>query len=198
MSSREIQDEAFPDYVNSELTPIADIVDPTFDGLRRHKPRAPGLYHPGVVTEATGVFTGSETLVQQQFREETDINTIVRRFGLTGALPPNVTPAMYGDFTGITDFETAQDMVNRVREGFLRLPAELRERFGNDPARLADYVDGLSESELAAAFPARVEPVVPVEVATDAPSARGAVSPVAGVPGSLPPTGAAGVTPVAP
>lgn len=77
---------------------------------------------------------------QQQFKEECDINEIVRRFGLTGELPENVRVPQSGDFTGITDFQSAMNAVREAQENFMALPAEIRERFANDPQKLMDFV----------------------------------------------------------
>lgn len=77
---------------------------------------------------------------QQQFREECDINEIVRRFGLTGELPENFQAPVSGDFTGITDFQSALNAVIEAQEQFDSLPAEVRERFRNDPQQLMDFV----------------------------------------------------------
>lgn len=77
---------------------------------------------------------------QQQFKDETDINTIVRRFGLTGELPQNVRPPVSGDFTGIMDFQDALNAVIAAERSFMELPGALRARFANDPQLLMDFV----------------------------------------------------------
>lgn len=77
---------------------------------------------------------------QQQFKEESDINTIVSRFGLTGEIPGDFKAPMSGDFTGITDFQTAMQQVRAAEEEFMRMPGELRARFANDPQQLLAFV----------------------------------------------------------
>lgn len=81
-----------------------------------------------------------EGQTQQQFAEEADINTIVRRFGLTGELPENVRVPVSGDFTGVVDFKSAMDAVASAQSAFMELPAALRARFENDPQRLMDFM----------------------------------------------------------
>jgi len=94
-----------------------------------------------VDVERVQVFTPpDEGKTQQQFKEECDINTIVRRFGLTGKLPDNVRVPVSGDFTGVTDFQTAMNSVRRATEDFMALPADLRKRFGNDPQLLMEFM----------------------------------------------------------
>lgn len=97
---------------------------------------------PDVASLASGlVCPADESQTQQQFAEECDINTLVRRFGLTGEMPLNPSMPMSGDFTGLTDFTSAMLMVRKAQEQFEELPAELRYRFANDPGRLIEFLD---------------------------------------------------------
>jgi len=75
----------------------------------------------------------------QASKEEADINTIVKRFGLTGTLPQNVRTPLSGDFTNAIDFRTAMDAVVAAERSFAAMPAEVRKRFGNDPAEFVDF-----------------------------------------------------------
>lgn len=77
---------------------------------------------------------------QQQFAEEVDINTIVRRFGLTGELPENVPAVLQGDFEGVHDFQSAMNLVVAARESFDAMPAAVRAEFLNDPQRFLEFV----------------------------------------------------------
>lgn len=79
--------------------------------------------------------------VQQQFKEECDINTIIERFGLAGTVPENFRMPLSGDFTGISDFHQAVNLVKEAEAGFMQLPADLRKEFGHDPARLMAFLD---------------------------------------------------------
>ncbi|WNK14838.1 MAG: internal scaffolding protein [Microvirus sp.] len=85
--------------------------------------------------------TEEEGLTQQQFKEETDINTIVKRFGLTGELPGDFQMPRSGDFTEVNDFQSAMNMIRTAQQEFDRMPAELRARFNFDPQRLFDFLD---------------------------------------------------------
>lgn len=88
-----------------------------------------------------------EGLTQQQFAEEADINTIVRRFGLTGELPDVVRVPVSGDFTGVIDYKSALDAVIAAEDAFMELPGELRARFSNDPQLLMDFVGNVDNRE---------------------------------------------------
>lgn len=131
-------------------------------------------YDARAVTRESGIDTGDVTIVQQHFAAEVDINTIVRRFGLTRELPAGPAGGFFGDFTGVTDYESAVEAVERAREGFFALPAAERERFGNDPGRLVEYMSLRSEAELEAEnvrLGLVVPPVVPAVVPPVAPPA---------------------------
>ena len=52
------------------------------------------------------VFTGVSR-TQQSFRDECDINNILRKFNVTGQLPIGSVQPQYGDFSGITDYQSA-------------------------------------------------------------------------------------------
>lgn len=111
-------------------------------------------YDAGCLSDMTAreAGPGDVSLVQQQFGEEVDINTIVRRFGLTQEMPSGIAGGVYGDFSGITDYESAVEAIDRARSGFMKLPAEVRDRFGNDPARLIRLAHELPEAEFVRAF----------------------------------------------
>lgn len=92
------------------------------------------------VSEVTSIENDGESRVQQQFAKDADINEIVRRFGLTGELPPPRQAAEYGDFRLVVDFQSAMEQLARSREAFFALPAEVREEFDYDPALFVDWV----------------------------------------------------------
>lgn len=79
------------------------------------------------------------SLAQQHFAEECDINTIVKRFGLTGELPSDLKAPTYGDFVGISDFHSAMNAIAKANEAFDEMPADIRARFNNDPALFVDF-----------------------------------------------------------
>lgn len=99
-------------------------------------------YDRDQVSDETGLACpADESMTQQQFKEESDINEILRRFGITGELPENPRLPQSGDFTGITDFKTAMDAIAAAQSGFMELPADLRARFKNDPQQLLEFLE---------------------------------------------------------
>lgn len=120
-------------------------------------------YDHKAVSDAARTPGGGVMMTQQHFAEEADIETIVRRFGLTGQFPSSVTAGVYGDFTGITDYESAEETIRRTHERFMLLPAELREKFGNDPGRLVEFAAANSLEDLEALTRPPQVPVVAPE-----------------------------------
>lgn len=96
-------------------------------------------YDTNKASDESGLRCEDDSLTKQSFKEESDINEIVRRFGLTGQLPQNFTPPTYGDFTEVSDFHTAMNAVAYARQQFDMIPAALRARFGNDPGAFVDF-----------------------------------------------------------
>lgn len=79
------------------------------------------------------------SLAQQNFKDEVDINYLLERFKVTGQLPQGVRLPSYGDFSGVSDYRSAMTAVLAAQDAFMRLPAELRSRFGNDPQAFLDF-----------------------------------------------------------
>lgn len=84
-----------------------------------------------------------ESLTQQSFTQDADINVLVKRFGLDNAKLPvaPIDPRFYGDFTDVPDLRTALDIVRDAENRFMDLPAALRARFDNQPGKLWDFVN---------------------------------------------------------
>lgn len=118
-------------------------------------------YDTNEVSDATALHCLDETRTQQQFKEETDINTIVERFGLTGELPSDVVVPMTGDFTEVvSDYQSALNLVREAEAAFMELPAKVRDRFANDPQRLQEFVENADNREEAAKLGLLVPPPV--------------------------------------
>lgn len=131
-------------------------------------------YDRNKASDESGLKCEDPSLAVQSERDEVDINTIVRRFGLTGRLPDDVRLPQYGDFTGITDYREALHAVMAADEAFMKLPAELRGRFHNDPqAFLVFCSDEKNREELGrlGLLKPPKEPVeaIPVRVLADPP-----------------------------
>jgi len=102
--------------------------------------RTPYNYDVDNVSDETGLACPDPSLAQQNFKDESDINYIVRQFGLTGELPGQTISPQYGDFTGVLDYHSAVNAVLAAQDEFMELPAQMRARFDNDPAKLIDFL----------------------------------------------------------
>lgn len=102
-----------------------------------------------VSRETSVVCPADEGKTQQHFKDECDINEIVRRFGLTGELPENVRLPVSGDFTGVTDFQSAMNMVVEAQDAFMQFPAEIRAQFKNDPQQMISFIEDAKNRDAA-------------------------------------------------
>lgn len=79
------------------------------------------------------------SLAQQQFKDEVDINVLLERFKVTGVLPRGVIMPTYGDFEGVRDYRTAVEAIRKASNAFMELPANVRNRFDNDPQKFLEF-----------------------------------------------------------
>lgn len=79
---------------------------------------------------------------KQQFKEECDVNRIMKKWEAGGGISHiKNSPGNYGDFTSVSDYLTALTTVNFAQEAFDHLPAEIRDRMGNDPRQLLLFME---------------------------------------------------------
>ena len=121
--------------------------------------RTPYNYDLDAASNESGLHCEDATLTQQHFKDECDINNILRQFNITGLLPEAPLSPRYGDFTGIGDYHSALNQVIAAENEFMALPAQIRSRFDNDPAKLIDFLDN-SENKDEAIKLGLVNPVV--------------------------------------
>lgn len=75
---------------------------------------------------------------------ETDINVMMARYQRTGSFHgstqvPSVLPN-YGDFSVLPDYQEALSIVMQAQDTFAALPASVRDRFGNDPTKMLNFL----------------------------------------------------------
>lgn len=126
------------------------------------------------VSDATGLDCSvDEGRTKQEFLEECDINTIIKRFGLGYEPPVNQAVPLQGDFSDAPDFRTALDLVREADEAFMTMSADVRKRFNHDPVEFVSFVSDEKNYEecvklgLAVGKPVELpEKVMKVEVVT--------------------------------
>lgn len=85
------------------------------------------------------------SLTQQHFKDECDINHIMRRYRETGflvdPLKRQTVKPQFGDFSTAFDFHAAQNVIASANEAFAALPSEVRKRFANDPGQFLAFME---------------------------------------------------------
>jgi len=128
-------------------------------------------YDMDAASRLSGLSCSDPSRTDQSFKDECDINTIVRNFGVTGELPLSSATPMQGDFTNVVDYQSALNLIIRADEAFSELSAAVRRRFDNDPAKFLDFASdpanleqmremGLTRPETPPAAPLKVQ-VIP-------------------------------------
>lgn len=96
-------------------------------------------YDPDEASNAAGLACDDVSRTRQADAKDADINTIVKNFGLTGTVPAGVRVPTYGDFDFVGDYRSAIEAIRSADASFMAMPADVRSRFDNDPARFVDF-----------------------------------------------------------
>lgn len=104
-------------------------------------------YDMDLASDKSGLQCDDDSLTQQQFKEESDINTIVNRFLKSGVLPNPVNMPQYVDYEGVFDFQSAMNVVRQADENFMRMDANVRARFNNSPQEFLEFFGNPNNSE---------------------------------------------------
>lgn len=104
----------------------------------------------------------SKTL--QNFKEECDINNIMKKFERTGMLNhAKEFEGGYGDFTNTpVDYQEACNIILEAERMFMTVPSKVRKEFDNDPGKFLEFVENPENidrcRELGLAVPKAEEP----------------------------------------
>jgi len=109
--------------------------------------RNPYNYDTLAASNESGLRCEDASRTQQHFKDETDINNILRQFNITGQLPTKAMSPRYGDFTGIGDYHGALNQVIAAEGEFMTLPAQMRAKFNNDPQELIEFLNNPENKE---------------------------------------------------
>lgn len=100
--------------------------------------------------EAVRFAVSGKSMTQQSFKDQCDINNIMKRFEATG-LADHVKQhgGTYDDYTGLPlDYHAAMNSVVEAQQMFETLPAKVRKRFGNDPGDFLNFVDTADDAAM--------------------------------------------------
>lgn len=104
------------------------------------KPRHGSLnYDTNEAGDDAGLECKDPSLAVQSQKADADINVVMKRFGITGAIPVVQLPPEFGDFSIDMDFREIQDVMNAAKRSFMSLSADVRARFLNDPIRFVEF-----------------------------------------------------------
>lgn len=124
--------------------------------------------------------TGAEltTMTKQSFKEECDINNIMRKYERTGVLDHVGTSVpQYGEYMGSMSYQESLNAILFAQAQFADLPAELRARFGNDPAELLAFMEDAGNLDEAVKLGLVQKPIIPQPLSKEP---AGDVEPVQG------------------
>lgn len=95
----------------------------------------------GTYVSPKGLKGFEPTRTQQHFKNEVNINQIMRKARKTGIMPMGINePAMYGDFSEVGSYQEALQKINDANERFMSFPANIRKRFENNPQLLFQFL----------------------------------------------------------
>lgn len=116
-------------------------------------------------SDETGLGNFEPTRTKQAFKDEADINTLVRKFGVTATSQMRgLRVPSYGDFgSEVFDFQSAMNAVVEAQRTFDALPAQVRKRFGHDPQAFMEFFNDPENRAEAEKMGLVVPPVVQEE-----------------------------------
>lgn len=96
-------------------------------------------YDSDKVSDQTGLKCMDDSMTSQADAEDTDINVLVKRFGLTGEMPVLNRLPISADFVPTMDYHSALNQLQEADDIFMELPAEVRKRFDHDPGAFVNF-----------------------------------------------------------
>lgn len=87
-------------------------------------------------------------LTEQSHKKSCDINYIIKKYEKTGLLEHlNEYGGQYSDVSTVDDYLSGQLKVKAAQDAFMSLPASLRKRFENDPAKFLAFAQDENNKE---------------------------------------------------
>lgn len=125
---------------------------PALEPLRCfYQPHKSVRWDGSVTDPVTGEVTYPPSMTKQEFRDQCDINNIIRQYqerGILEHVSANAAKGVYVDLPDDSDFQSAIHTVMEGERAFATLPSKVRDRFNNDPASfLAFMADPANEAE---------------------------------------------------
>lgn len=126
----------------------------------------------------TGELKPMPSLTRQEYRDQCDINNILKQFKKTGIISHISAQQSQGAYEELPDPMEYQDALNAVlaaQESFATLPSKVRTRFDNDPEKFLSFMHDPKNVEEMYELGLATRPSKPAE-----PSSSGAVGAASG------------------
>lgn len=82
-----------------------------------------------------------KTMTQQQFKDDVNVNNIIKRYREGRPITHlNNRQGAYADLSNAKDYHESLNTIRLAGEAFDSLPANIRDRFHNDPAELLEFI----------------------------------------------------------
>ncbi|AXH78009.1 MAG: internal scaffolding protein [Microviridae sp.] len=105
-----------------------------------------------------------ESVTQQQFKDDCDINNIMKKYTQTGEFSHlNPNKGQYLDLVGLPDYQTALHTVIQAEESFMTVPAEIRKKFDNDPSQFIKFLSDEKNNDEAVKLGLKVAQQTPID-----------------------------------
>lgn len=108
-----------------------------------YRPHKRVTFNNELVNHVTGEVTFPVTRTKQEFKDQCDINNILKQFKLTGQIQHINKQASMGRFEDLpdeVDFQTSLNTIRDAERAFEALPSKVRERFGNEATKFLAFL----------------------------------------------------------
>jgi phage internal scaffolding protein len=109
---------------------------------REHKRNKDGSFKDDKV-EATRIKEFPDGLTEQSHKQECDMHHIYKRAlrqGIDALNDNTLVNWQESNYLGVPDYQAAMNMIAKTDQMFDQVPAEIRRKFENDPAKFVDFM----------------------------------------------------------
>nr|QJB20669.1 MAG: internal scaffolding protein [Microvirus sp.] len=92
-------------------------------------------------------FNNEVSMTDQSQEQESNVNYIMEKYSRTGVPPEFRSNGFYADLTNVPDLSTALQTVRQAQAAFDSLPSNIRQRFGNSPEFMTEFLTNPANKE---------------------------------------------------
>lgn len=101
----------------------------------------------GIVTYTCETINDEPSLTEQQYAKDCDANEIVKKHLRTGQSIEFRQGGFYADLSEVPDLNQALDIVAKAQFAFDELASDVRDRFGNSPLKMIEFLNNPKNRE---------------------------------------------------